>query len=110
MNNIMLNSKIINISSDDLGSQITFSESDNDDSNYLLFQRFYGDYEEEDDYVSCYIESNIKNVTGHYSKVVKNLSEKSLEIKTEKYCINITFEIPELKYKKLKKVLNYIII
>jgi len=108
MNNKIIDSKIVNISSDDMGSQIIFYESNDDDSNYFLIQKFYGDYEVNNDN-SCYIESNMNGITGFYNKIIKLINEKSLEIKTDKFSVILNFDIPEVKLNKLKKVLGYII-
>ena len=107
MINEILNSKIVNISEDDLGSQITFLESNEDNSNYFLIQKYYGDYEDDDN--SCYVESSINHLTGFYNNITKILYDKSLEVKTDKFSIIINFDLQKLEYNKLKKVLKIII-
>jgi len=97
----------MNIHCDDLGSQITFSHSEDESSDYFLIQRFYGDYEDAN--LQCYIECSNQTFCGHYKSMIIKLSNNYFELQNKKDILKINFEISKRKYIKLIKVLKIIV-
>ena len=106
---ITLKSKKILISVDDLGCQVSFLDSkENDalDDHYILLQ-YMADEEIEDEIKGkyCYIESNDESITGFYKKINAKLFREVLFIDLKKNrMIEIQFKVSERKFKYLKSV------
>jgi hypothetical protein len=102
-------SKHIEISDEEFGCTITFSESENDiDSmdteKYLLLQRTYPEDEYEEDYY--YIESSDFDKSGELENFSIDLSASNFNLSTETDTYEINFELTTEKYELLKQTLT----
>lgn len=102
------NSKHIEISDEEFGCTITFSESENDidskdSEKYLLLQRTYPEDEYEEDYY--YIESSDFDKSGELENFSIELSTNKFNLSTETSAFEINFDLNTEKYELLKQTL-----
>jgi hypothetical protein len=102
-------SKHIEISDEELGCTITFSEKENNldsmnSEKYLLLQRTYPEDDYEDDYY--YIESSDFEKSGELENFSIELSPNKFNLSTETSAYEINFELTTEKYELLKQTLT----
>jgi len=119
---IRFDCKEISISDEELGCQVTFSETpdlgaatenmsfkeiEESIGKYLLFQRFFP--EEEFDSDELYFETHDENFGGHIEDFVLTLSRHFVKLSLDSEIIDVSINPTDSEFSELKRVLPIII-